>query len=367
MNFTEHNRRLFQRLRYNVLVLGWILVPVIFGLEVALLATRTIFPAVGQVSTSYYVKFKLLLPSVINLVTLIVATVVANTDKVRGRVKNWVCCFAILIVCSVIAVFHREFEFVIIMPCAPILFSTIFADKPLVGIVSIVGGLMLEIATVLSLLSRQVTVPVFITSIIISIMVFCCCYMFARLMMKTTSAQMAFVFDSYSAQEDLIDELHIEPMTGLSNRTALDECLALYIQKYLEGEFTPHLVLMDIDHFKYVNDTYGHNAGDVVIKNLSAIIRKNMNGIRRAFRFGGDEMVLLFGNETLDEIKVIIENIRNEFKSTKYNFHPDRQITLSVGVSTYYKGLNPKSWFELTDSVMYKSKEGGRDAVNFTE
>ena len=78
-------------------------------------------------------------------------------------------------------------------------------------------------------------------------------------------------------------------------------------------------------------------------------------------------MVIVFGNESLDEIKDIIENIRNEFKSTRYNFHPDEPITLSVGCAPFYKGLNQKSWFELADAVMYKSKEGGRDTVSFAD
>lgn len=367
MNFLEHNRRLYHKLHINLLLICWILVPVILVLEFGLLVTRSLFPEGTQDTIGYFVKCKVVLPSVINLVQMIAATVILNSKDVRLRIKNWVSCFSVFILCSIVAFFHREYQFTVVMPCIPILFSTIYADKLLTFVVTSCGGIVMEFSVVLSLLSRHVTGPVLVLSIIVSVALLFCCVLVSRLMIRTSCAQMSFVFDAYSNQEEMIDELHIEPMTGLSNRAALDECLNLYIQKYLEGEFVPHLVLMDIDHFKSVNDTYGHNAGDVVIKNLAGIIKKNMKSIRRAFRFGGDEMVLLFGNESVDDIRVVVDNIRREFKSTKYNFQPDHEITLSVGVASYYKGLSAKAWFELADSVMYKSKESGRDAVNFTD
>lgn len=367
MTIAERNYKLHHKLHRRIIFFSFIFAISVFVLEFALLITRSIFPALGQISTSDNLKVKILLPSLINFAVLIVGFFILNSQKYNLRVKNWAACSMVFTICCVVAVVYREFNITVFLPCVAILFSTVFADKILVLVVSILGGLVFETGVILTLLSKETTIPFFVISVIVSVMLLLFCILVAVIMMRTASNRVDLIRDAYSDQEELIDELHVEPMTGLSNRTALEEAMTAYIQKFHEGVFVPHLVLMDIDHFKDVNDTFGHNAGDAVIKNLASIIKTNMNGSRCAFRFGGDEMVLIFGKESLDDIKPIIENIRNQFRATRYTLCPGRQFTISVGVAPFYKGLNQKSWFELTDSIMYKSKEGGRDTVTFAD
>lgn len=365
MSFADENRRQYHRLHKGVLLLGWILVPVIFVLEIILLITGTQIQ--GKITNYFVFLLKMFLPTIINFLVMIAATVILNAQKIGLQLKNWCSTFVIFIICSMVAIIHRNMYVAMILPCFALLFSTIFANGILTTVVTICSGIVMSLSLGLVFATQTYSASMIVSYISVALVVFVFCVLISSMMVKNAMNQRALIYGYCSNQEELIDELQVEPMTGLGNRTSLNECLLLHMQKYHNGECIPHLVLMDIDHFKDVNDTYGHNAGDVVIKNLAAIIRKNMKGIRRTFRFGGDEMVLIFGKESLDEIKQIIENIRTEFKSTKYNFHPDHQITISVGCAPFYKGLNQKTWFELADAVMYKSKEGGRDTVSFAD
>ena len=365
MSFAEENRKQYHKLHKQVLLLGWVLVPLIFILEVILLLVNS--PVAAYLSNRFVLRMKMIIPTTANFIAMILATVFLNSDKINLRMKNWISVFSIFILCTVTSIFHGEFRLVILAPCFTILFSTIFADAIMVIAASISSGGAVALSIMLALITKNDGGVDIATTIAIGIILFFCVILISRLMIKHSLEQKLLIYSYSSNQEELIDELHIEPMTGLSNKTTMNETILLFIQKYYAGECTPHLVLIDIDHFKNVNDIYGHNAGDEVIKNLAAIIRKNMQGVIHAFRFGGDEMVLIFGKETLSEIKTIIENIRNEFKQSSYSFSPEKQITLSVGCAHFYKGLNQKTWFELADSVMYKSKEGGRDSVTYTE
>lgn len=365
MSFSDENRKLYQKLHRSVLFLGWILVPIIFALEIVLLLVQLRGDDGG--SNVFLLRFKMALPTAINLWAMIVTTAVINSDTIKLRIKNWFSTFSIFIILATVAIIHRDIQFLIILPCLAVLFSTIHADRLLFIVISVCNAFVIVFSLVLLIVGGSFTVNFAVAYSITVAVVIACTFFISNMMLKNAGEYRNLVRNAYSDQEELIDELHIEPMTGLSNRTSLNEMILAYIQKYHNGECVPHLVLMDIDHFKTINDTYGHNSGDIVIKNLASIIRKNMKGVSHAFRFGGDEMVLIFGKESLDEIKQIIENIRTEFKSTKYNFHPDHQITISVGCAPFYKGLNQKTWFELADAVMYKSKEGGRDTVSFAD
>lgn len=365
MSFSEENRKHYNSLHKSILLLGWILVPIIFVLEIILLITGA--HQKQYMTGNVAIKLKVILPTIIDFTVMIGSTIILSSEKIHIRVKNWCSTFLIFILCSVVSVFHSDFIFLVLLPCFVIQFSTMFADVLLTIITSVCSGLVILPSLILAMLQNGSDNIAVVASGIAGLGIFVCGVLISQLMLKNSQEQKALIRKYCVNQEELIDELQVEPMTGLSNRKSMNDALLRYIQEYHEGKCIPHLVLMDIDHFKHVNDTFGHNAGDAVIKNLASIIRRNMNGVRNAFRFGGDEMVIVFGNESLDEIKDIIENIRNEFKSTRYNFHPDEPITLSVGCAPFYKGLNQKTWFELADAVMYKSKEGGRDTVSFAD
>lgn len=369
MEFSEYKRQVSQHWHRRLLFLYWALWLIVLLLELGLaLIFCKGLPGYQHNPGSYFAK-RVLLPSGINLASVLAYTIIYKNTKTKMRFENWVSTLSITIISISIATFHNYFQALLFIPCLPIFVSAIFSDPQLTNTTAIISGLSSSIIFHFwsQNLEKKTWFLVFLPTFIVWLAVLIISYIFVKLIMQAQSEQSNFIHEAYSTQEELIGKLNIEPMTGLSNRRAMDKALALYIQKFNEGEFTPHLAIMDIDHFKTVNDTYGHNAGDAAIKSLATIIRKHMGGIRRAFRFGGDEMVLLFSRESREEISKIIEGIREDFRTAEFPFKPKAPLTISVGVSSLQKGLSKKAWFDITDKTMYKSKQNGRDQITYND
>ncbi|HAK68716.1 MAG TPA: hypothetical protein DCM57_03540 [Treponema sp.] len=368
MNFSDYKESVCNKWLHRIFMLCWTITPAVFAVEIFVFIVFCVkvfhFPA----TLGRYILLRIVIPSALNLAASIACTVIFPREDVSVRKKSWVGTFALWVFCSSIAIFHNYFSPLLFLPCLPIFVSTVFSERKLtfsVAAAGLVSSIMAFITWGMDNVASMGLTMVII-NVIVSLAPLGFSFFIANLLMKSQMEQVDFIYNAYITQEELINELHIEPMTGLCNRIALNEVVELYIRKFHEGEFVPHLALIDIDRFKQVNDTYGHNAGDSVIKTLAGILKNRMGGISRAFRFGGDEMVLLFGPESEDEIREIIENIRSDFKNADFRFPHKEAFTLSIGISAFYRGLTPRTWFELTDSAMYSSKQGGRDKVSFS-
>ena len=154
------------------------------------------------------------------------------------------------------------------------------------------------------------------------------------------------------------DQSITDPLTGLTNRRTMDALLAEWIDNKV-----PHsIILLDLDHFKSVNDTYGHAVGDKVLKFLA----ENMQGIAReqdvCCRFGGEEFILLLPQTTAIEAEIIAEQLRAKLADTVSPC--GRVVTLSAGVAEYPgMAATTEELFEATDVALYHAKQTGRNCV----
>lgn len=163
----------------------------------------------------------------------------------------------------------------------------------------------------------------------------------------------------------LMKQLHdttlIDPMTGLHNRRFLDN----YIEEGIGNHAMYSLMMVDIDFFKEVNDTYGHNIGDDVIRSTAKVLKNNIKGSDYAIRFGGEEFLLITFGTTKESSLKIANKIREEF--SKQLFKADKKSfskTLSVGVSNFPEdSLSTWECIKFADVALYHAKESGRDKV----
>lgn len=154
-----------------------------------------------------------------------------------------------------------------------------------------------------------------------------------------------------------------DTLTGLYNRAALNEHLDMLL-RYAESEgFSLHVAMMDVDFFKSVNDTYGHQAGDVVLKRLAAAIKEAIGNSDFAARYGGEEFTIVFTDRTLEEVQHVLEKVR---RSVEAMFHPelgDRRVTISIGLYPYGKGMEREKLIERADACLYEAKRSGRNKL----
>lgn len=158
-------------------------------------------------------------------------------------------------------------------------------------------------------------------------------------------------------------------LTGLRNRRTITNRMQEETARGARYGTPVSIILCDIDHFKAVNDTYGHATGDVVIKELGEILRSVKRDTDIVARFGGEEFCVLCEETEVEGARLLAERLREELKTTVFQTEIGRlTVTASLGVATFY-GDDPNdpkdggALFEASDKALYAAKHGGRDQV----
>lgn len=167
-------------------------------------------------------------------------------------------------------------------------------------------------------------------------------------------------------RQDLQMMATTDGLTGLLNRTAFDEILKRELRLPNRRRRPLALLLIDIDHFKAINDQYGHQAGDEVIRRISGLLRDNVRSIDSVARYGGEEFAVLLDGMGSDQAEVTAERLRLQIKQMAAPPQFD-VITASIGIAVRRESDTPESLFKRSDEAMYLSKRLGRNRVSALE
>lgn len=168
--------------------------------------------------------------------------------------------------------------------------------------------------------------------------------------------------------DKLHEEANTDGLTRCFNKMYFNNKLDLEVKKSKVTGSPLSLIIFDLDHFKHLNDNYGHDAGDYVLKEMADLLRDN--GIRKGdvfARYGGEEFVVLLPKTNLKQAFEIAERLRKLVECHQFIYETQRlPVTASIGVADYRQGIETGTdLFKRADSAVYKSKEGGRNQVNF--
>lgn len=160
-------------------------------------------------------------------------------------------------------------------------------------------------------------------------------------------------------QKALVERSGLDPLTGALNRRELDSILQDAIERKRRTNTPASLIALDVDDFKSVNDTFGHAVGDHVLKELTVLLQDRARHLDRLFRLGGEEFMLLLPDTAADGAMVLAEELRTMIADAALVL--DRQITISVGISSLNHGETIDEWMRRTDDALYQAKSGGRN------
>ncbi|RUO30393.1 GGDEF domain-containing protein [Aliidiomarina soli] len=166
-----------------------------------------------------------------------------------------------------------------------------------------------------------------------------------------------------SANQALEHLSQTDKLTGLFNRGHWEECLIQEFQRLKRYSGDASLLLFDIDHFKAVNDNYGHDVGDEVLRQMANLIRANLRETDIAGRFGGEEFAILLPNTQAEAAMQLAERLRQKVREypmqhTQGNF----QVTVSLGVADFDSDqTSHQEWLKHADNALYEAKNAGRD------
>lgn len=164
----------------------------------------------------------------------------------------------------------------------------------------------------------------------------------------------------------LHEKASTDQLTGLLNRRDMDKKLKTIIKDAAVKKEAISLAMLDIDHFKKVNDNYGHQSGDMILKQISEIIKQSIRKSDYAFRYGGEELVIVMPGTPLEIGSNVMENLREKIFETKFQTtKEDINISVSIGVSEkdWSLKLDGKMLIAHADKALYLSKDHGRNMV----
>ncbi|MCX7760237.1 MAG: GGDEF domain-containing protein [Hydrogenothermaceae bacterium] len=160
------------------------------------------------------------------------------------------------------------------------------------------------------------------------------------------------------------EEANGDFLTGLVNRRSFERSVKDLLKEVKEKDYTFSLIIMDIDNFKYVNDTYGHLAGDEVLKEIAMLLRIFLRANTIIGRLGGEEFGIILPNVNIENAVKVAERLRNaiENREIKFNNHIIK-VTASFGVTETKKTDDYISLFERADKALYKAKNNGKNRI----
>lgn len=173
--------------------------------------------------------------------------------------------------------------------------------------------------------------------------------------------------DELKRSNELLLELsNTDHLTGLFNRRYLMDALEKELQRNHRKGGHLSLIILDIDHFKSVNDTFGHLQGDVVLQKVAVHLQKELRSYDVAARYGGEEFVAILPDATLKEAEFVAQRIRIAIEGAKFSGDLSKlAITVSLGVATYpsenYNSVD--TFIKAADDALYKAKASGRNKV----
>lgn len=171
------------------------------------------------------------------------------------------------------------------------------------------------------------------------------------------------------ANELLLAISHTDHLTGLYNRRYLEETLEREFRRTQRKGNNLAVMIMDIDHFKMVNDTYGHQQGDYVLCKIATLFQRVLREYDTAARFGGEEFIAVIPETSLSEARIIAERIRISIEETLFNVGDEKiRITASFGVSAFpaEEIRSADDLIRVADKALYTAKISGRNRVELT-
>ncbi len=167
----------------------------------------------------------------------------------------------------------------------------------------------------------------------------------------------------YNRKREKLTELALrDALTGLYNRGCFDFKLAEEIARAHRYEHALSILMIDIDHFKQVNDRYGHQIGDEVLAEVARIVRSSLRNTDVVCRYGGEEIVVILPETAAADAVRVAENCRGRIEAGTAS-SPGPAVTVSIGAASLVEGDTPESLVAAADGALYAAKEGGRNRV----
>ena len=350
-----HNQ--WRRIHFRILFLSVIVSIIIEGIMFFWIRK------VGLISSTIPTYFQryLIFPAIMNLIFVYASFLVLTSKRILEQVKNYFISLSIVAVTFVISVVHGGLITIYGVSVIPVLLTTIYGQKKLTTITAMACLVTQFISAYFTHWDSDKTYDVvYPINITIFIIILFCVYVICMVIIEWEEKKQKIVLEKEVERQQLKHQVIRDELTGLYNRAGLREWFSKFKR---EGIVDYYFVMIDVDHFKNINDTWGHATGDVVLEYLGKILLYKQTDDFIPFRYGGDEFSILVRNMSLNQLIDKCEGIQEQYKGFVIVHMQGHKFSLSVGIAQNEKNLEPAKLIKQADTALYQMKCKSRGCI----
>lgn len=345
--------------RKKIVILYFALTGIAFGVSLVLCIVGVLNGGITEIGR--HVALRVVFPSLVNLISSIIAKYVNNSLRFDNDFKCSACSYTLATIGGSIAFWNGYYASLWVLPILAVMFCSIFRDMHLLFKVTIYSIILVGVSAFFTMLQYPENYRYYMESMVIVMIVLASASLISRNIIIYNKEMQNIVYDAREKQDTYKFKLETDQLTFLHTRPYAQEKADLFLLS-ASPEHPVSLAVVDLDFFKKVNDTYGHKNGDVVLWKFGDTVNKNMIDNLVVGRYGGEEFIFAFdggnGQDHIDYMNSLLE----KFRSVKYKF-TDQSITFSCGIVTTTFPTTFSEAFSYADMGVYKSKENGRNQV----
>ena len=305
----------------------------------------------------YFLKY-IMLPFVINFLLYII-TKILNQKFYGSKKKNYLVMMSSLLQSFLYIVVHQLFVTIYAGLLLMIFLSTIYHDKKLTRLTSLISfiGAILAVFVIKYDGDHTITSK-YISDFIVMVFIFIVAHVTAEFVINSNKAEHSKILKAIEEKEKYWYGMMIDDLSGLYSRTAL----RTYINKLQDYKGELFVVMIDLDNFKKINDTYGHQYGDNVIRILGQTFNPYLGDSFSAFRYGGDEFLTIIKSDK-NHANMLIAETRESFRKNCLTQFKNSELSFSAGISRFSNDIPIAEIIKQADSALYKAKKAGKNTT----
>ncbi len=285
---------------------------------------------------------------------------ILDSPNISDRRKNYATVFYLGFLCTTVSAVHfRHVPAVVGCFHVPVIWSAIYGDEKISRVAHILSQITLALLCAFyswlkgGMENNEIGIMAIMFTLVVS-------RLLAAMLMRFVKEKDEVIHLHEQDNESLGKRLLREPMTGLYNHSAFYSLLEKKIRE--RGDSPLSLAIVDIDDFKSVNDTYGHDNGDSVILFLAELLKRHCGDRYFPCRYGGEEFAVIFPGLKGKEARTVMEEILAEFRAKEFVWNSGPGLTFSCGVFQHNEvNMTATELFQIADSMLYKAKQSGKN------
>lgn len=311
-----------------------------------------------------YLFCRIGIPTLVNGLNILICIHIENNTKIEQEQKSSAVIMMFTVMCVTVSCIHSYFVTTLTTFTVPIVASSIFGSKKIcerVTLISVIGAVA---GSLISTFDGRKDYDFRIFELAIAVVLILISYLITLVLLMYEERKRNIIKAVVQNELELKDKLNHDGLTGLYNYSAFSSLLE---KELVENEANVMLAIIDIDNFKSVNDIYGHENGNVVLKKLAELLGLYCTSSGFPARYGGEEFAVVFIETSVEKAKDAIELVRINLAEYRFENMEDRKITFSCGLVKCRKELSLRQIIEKSDEAMYKAKSTGKNKTVYLE